>query len=154
MTVLRMRRGSGDDNDWLFELFRRTMREYIEQAWGWDEMFQREAFLTHLPGKSFQILELDKRPVGGYQIKNKEQHLWLEMILVDPEYQRQGHGSFMLELIRQRAEEAGLPVKLACLRCNPACRFYLRRGFSTYDEDPNSLMMAWQPESNPAASTP
>lgn len=145
MSVLRLRKGSIEDNEWLFALFRLTMREYIEQAWGWEELFQREAFHTHLPGRNFQVLEIDRQPVGGFHLKSKPGHLWLEMILVEPDLQRQGHGSFMLEMVKQRATEADLPVQLACLRCNPACEFYLQHGFATYDQDQHSLMMQWSP---------
>lgn len=142
---IRLRKGSSADNDWLFDLFRQTMREYIDQVWGWNEMFQREAFLTHLPGKAFQILELDGAKVGGYQLKDKSDHLWLEMILLYPALQRQGYGSLMLEQMKRDAVRAGLPLRLACLRCNPAWEFYQKQEFRIYDEDVNSFMMVWLP---------
>ena len=56
---LIMRRGSNQDEDWLFELFRSTMQNHIDKAWGWDELLQREGFVTTLPAKQFQILQSD-----------------------------------------------------------------------------------------------
>ena len=37
-----LRTGRKDDEDWLFQLFSSTMQDYIDDAWGWDELFQRE----------------------------------------------------------------------------------------------------------------
>ncbi|MFM1896458.1 MAG: hypothetical protein RLZZ385_1532 [Pseudomonadota bacterium] len=144
MATLRLRKGAPHDDEWLFELFRDTMRDYIHQAWGWDEIFQREAFSTNLPGKHFHILEVDQRKTGAYSVFRKPDHLWLELILIEPAQQRAGHGSFLLETVKQQALRDRLPLKLTCLKCNPAAEFYRKREFVTTHDDPKRFHMEWQ----------
>ena len=144
MATQRLRKGSRQDDDWLYQLFRGTMQEYIRQAWGWDEIFQREAFATNLPGKSFHILEVDHKRAGACSVFRKTDHLWLELILIEPQWQRKGHGTMLLETVKQLAREEDLPIKLTCLKCNPAVAFYLKQDFVTYDEDARRLYMEWQ----------
>lgn len=138
-----MRRGSVEDEDWLFELFRATMQNYIDKAWGWDEILQREGFVTTLPAKQFQILEHDGRAIASYHLTEKTDHLLLDMILVVPEMQRRGHGARMMKLIQDFSRSSGKPVELSVLKTNPAIAFHLRLGFQQIREDQHSLRMRW-----------
>lgn len=144
MPAANLKPGRSSDTQWLFELFRATNRDYIDSTWGWDELLQREAFFTNLPGTQFRILEFNGKSVGGYHLANKQDHLWLEMILVDPACQRQGLGTLMMNELKERARAVGLPVRLSVLRANPALHFYTAQGFETVTEDQFSLKMQWQ----------
>lgn len=141
--ALLMRRGSVEDEDWLFELFRATMQNYIDKAWGWDELLQREGFVTTLPAKQFQILECDGRAIASYHLTEKTDHLLLDMILVVPEVQRRGHGARMMKLIQETSRSSGKPVELSVLKTNPAIAFHLGLGFQQIREDRHSLRMRW-----------
>ena len=143
--ALLMRRGTNRDEDWLFELFRATMQNYIDKAWGWDELLQREGFVTTLPARQFQILESEGKAIASYHLSEKADHLLLDMILVIPEEQRLGHGSHMLELIKKDATEKGKPIELSVLKTNPAIAFHRRLGFQQIREDEHSVRMRWSP---------
>lgn len=144
--ALFIRRGSNQDEDWLFELFRSTMQNYIDKAWGWDELLQREGFVTTLPAKQFQILESDGAAIASYHLSEKPQHYFLDMILVIPQQQRRGHGSRMLELIKKTSRESGKPIELSVLKTNPAISFHRHLGFQQLREDRHSIQMRWSPE--------
>lgn len=140
---LQLRKGAVDDQDWLFDLFRLTMQNYIDKAWGWDELLQREGFITSLPVRNFQILLCDDQRVGSYHLTHRKDHLLLDMILVAPERQREGFGRYLMERIKENSRTRGLPVRLSVLKTNPAVQFHLASGFQLVEEDPHSFRMAW-----------
>lgn len=144
--ALLMRSGSKQDEDWLFELFRATMQNYIDKAWGWDELLQREGFVTTLPAKQFQILECDGEAIASYHLSEKPEHFLIDIILVVPSQQRRGYGSRLLEQIKETSRAARKPIELSVLRTNPAVGFHERLGFQRIQQDEHSIRMRWSPE--------
>lgn len=143
--TLTMRRGTVDDEEWLFELFRSTMQNFIDKAWGWDELLQREGFVTTLPAKQFQILEQRGKAIASYHLSDKGDHFFLDMILVEPAQQRRGHGAHMLSQIKEISREQEKPVELSVLKTNPAVAFHTRAGFQQIQADEHSIRMRWSP---------
>ena len=140
---LHLRKGLIDDQDWLFDLFRRTMQNYIDKAWGWDELLQREGFITSLPARDFQVLLCDDNRVGSYHLTDKKDHLLLDMILVIPERQHEGFGRFLMERAKEKSRAYNKPLQLSVLKTNPAVQFHLAAGFQLIEEDSHSFRMAW-----------
>jgi len=142
---MNVRHGSSNDINWLYDLFKTTLKEYIDATWGWDEVFQQEAFLANLPGENFSILESDGEPVAAYYLENREDHLWLELLLVVPEKQLEGHGQFLLRVVQTQAMQANKPLRLNVLKVNPALDFYLKQGFEVVAEDEHRFKLDWLP---------
>lgn len=140
---IHLRRGEIADQDWLFDLFRRTMQNYIDKAWGWDELLQYQGFITSLPARNFQVLISEGERVGSFHLTDKPDHLLLDMILVVPARQRQGFGSFLMDCIKERSRHSAKPVRLSVLKTNPAVQFHLACGFTVHEEDTHSFHMAW-----------
>ncbi len=143
--ALNLRNGTSSDEDWLFKLFRATMQNYIDKAWGWDELLQREGFTTSLPAKYFYILEANDKTIASYYLSDKTSYFFLDMILVEPSRQRQGHGTKMMNKIKQGCSEQNKPVELSVLKTNPAVEFHLASGFEKLREDEHSMRMRWVP---------
>ncbi|MSR10968.1 MAG: N-acetyltransferase [Gammaproteobacteria bacterium] len=140
---LQLRKGVNDDQDWLFDLFRCTMQNHIDKAWGWDELLQREGFVTSLPVRNFQVLLSDDIRVGSFHLTDKPDHLLLDMILVIPERQHEGFGRFLMERVKEKSRAKSKPVHLSVLKTNPAMQFHLASGFKLVEEDSHSVRMAW-----------
>lgn len=140
---IEIRRGSEADEQWLFDLFKATMRDFIDAAWGWEELFQKEGFVTSLPAKNFQVLEYGGVAIGCLHISVKENYLVLDMILVEPEFQRQGFGSQLIALAFSDAKKTGLPIRLSVIKTNPAVAFHKDHGFEVVEEDEHSYRMQW-----------
>lgn len=137
----KLRAGEAADEQWIFGLFRRTMQHYIDEAWGWDEIIQREGFLTSLPMNQFTFIEAKGHQVGGFHISKKSDHLVVDMILVEPDHQRQGWGLLMAIEIKQIAVAKQKPVRLSVLKTNPAIDFHFKIGFEEIEEDEHSIKM-------------
>lgn len=153
LEAISFRRGAAADEQWLFNLFRTTMQHYIDAAWGWEELLQREGFVTSLPARGFHILEYHGEPIGSYHLSrqppNKSgpaaDHLLLDMIMVEPSFQCQGFGQLMMSHVQDAARQAGLPLQLNVLKANPAVGFHEHCGFTVKSSDKHSLVMGWPP---------
>ncbi|MFT4862771.1 MAG: GNAT superfamily N-acetyltransferase [Pseudohongiellaceae bacterium] len=141
--ALQLIKGLPDDQEWLYGLFRSTMKQYIASAWGWDEQFQKESFNTSLSAANFRILTEFDTKIGGYHLSEKSDHIMLDMILVEPGRQRQGHGLFMMETIQQEARARKKPIQLSVLKTNPAIAFHKACGYITTETDSHSVKMQW-----------
>lgn len=133
--MIDYRKAEMEEMDWAYQLFKFGMQQYIEETWGWNELFQRHSFLVNLPASSFMIARVDDEDIGGYCVKNKTDHLYLEMLLLAPHKQRQGLGTRIMHHVMLQAEQQGLPVQLSVLKNNPAHHFYRGLGFKVYAED-------------------
>ncbi|PCJ12634.1 MAG: hypothetical protein COB04_17505 [Gammaproteobacteria bacterium] len=138
-----LRSGSQADKDWLYDLYCRTMRPCIEATWGWDEEFQSNEFNSNLAPICFLIIVFDGENIGGFCLKDNEDHLYLEMILLEPKYQKSGIGKSAMSHIMELAKKNGLPLKLSVIKKNPVKPFYEKLGFSQYDEDESFYRMQW-----------
>lgn len=143
MSTIRYRQAEQADMPWAWQLFKTGMRPYIEQTWGWDELFQRHAFMANLPPSSFTIIVHEAQDVGGYCVKREADHLYLDTLLIAPEWQYRGLGSHVVRHIQQQALEEEQPLYLRVLKCNPVSRFYQRLGFEIFDEDPQRYYLRW-----------
>tara|TARA_R100001377_G_scaffold82050_1_gene62017 strand:+ start:2400 stop:2885 length:486 start_codon:yes stop_codon:yes gene_type:complete len=141
---ISMRQGQPADMEWLYQTFKITMQSFIAQTWGWDELLQEHSFYENLPAKSFAIATLAERDVGALNLREKTDHLWLEMVLVLPDYQGRGIGRFMLEYAQRQARKAQKPLRLSVLKLNPAHDFYQHMGFERSAVDQWSYKMQWQ----------
>jgi GNAT superfamily N-acetyltransferase len=143
MNSITFRKASKADMEWVYETFRTTMKSYIEDTWGWDELFQQYGFAENLPPSSFSIAALNSVTVGAYSLTEKTDHLWLEMLLILPDYQNQGVGSRILQTIQTQASLNQKPLRLSVLKVNPAREFYRRLGFEISGEDTWSYKLSW-----------
>ena len=141
---ISMRKGEPADMDWLYKTFKRTMQSFINQTWGWDELLQEHSFYENLPAKSFAIATIDEHDFGALNLREKTDHLWLEMVLVLPDYQGQGFGRLMLEYAQRQSHKAQKPLRLSVLKLNPAHGFYRHMGFEQSAFDQWSYKMQWQ----------
>src|SRR5260221_7097143 len=52
------------DRDWLFELKRGTMRDYVAAIFGWDDAVQRRMFEEKFDPTRIRIIQVDGRDAG------------------------------------------------------------------------------------------
>jgi len=134
-----------EDEPFLYTCYKQTMREYIEKTWGWNEEFQRASFAEHLPWQRFQIITVGPIPVGGAFISDSPSSIDLEMIIIDPRFQRMGIGADFIRNLLRRSRTERRPVRLRVLKVNPARALYQRLGFVEVGEDAGTIEMQAEP---------
>ncbi len=144
-TGIELRPASRDDLDFLYQLHRAAMKEYVAQIWGWDEARQRQYFEQHFDPAVTRIVRLRDKDIGVVLAVERETELFLSNIEVRPEYQRQGVGTWIVQTILAEGKRLNKPVALQVLKINPARNLYGRLGFSIIGETETHFLMRVTP---------
>jgi GNAT superfamily N-acetyltransferase len=131
-----LRAATDRDGGFIFRLRAVTLKEYVEQIWGWDDAYQEARFFGKFDPTEWQIIVSDDQDVGALQVWREEAEVILGNIQIAPQYQHRGLGSVVIRDILAGARGDGLPVTLWVLRGNPARRLYERLGFTVVEETP------------------
>lgn len=134
-----LRLATDDDKDFIFDAFKRAMREYVEWAWGWDEEAQRYSFWRNFPikgeGDGLKVICVADQRAGALFVEEAAQYYWVRTIFLLPEFQGMSIGSALLEQEAVRARSVGKHFALKVIKMNPAKRLYERLGFKVVSED-------------------
>lgn len=141
ITEVELRPATREDFDFLYNLFRATMCEYIAQIWGWDEQWQQEHFTENFDPDTDHVIVLDEKDIGVISIEEKEDEIFLSKIYILPEYQRRGIGTQLINYLLGVAFNSGLPVTLRVLKTNPSKLLYERLGFVEVGETETEYLM-------------
>ena len=135
MHVLNFRPATPGDAEFLYQLLKATMREYVDQTWGWEEEWQRAYFHMRFDPAKNQILVLDDQDIGVISVEWREDVVHLSTLYILPAYQGRGIGTQLLTDLQAAAFREGLPMTLRVLKANPAKRLYERLGFVVVEEE-------------------
>jgi len=130
-----------DDLGFLWDLHVLTMRDYIEQTWGWENLWQEENFRRFYETRDMEILTVDGKPLGAITVKENEDHLYLRNIQITPAWQKRGIGSILVAEFVARAKARGFAARLQVLKVNPARTLYERLGFRVSNESETHFLM-------------
>ncbi len=135
------RMATQEDMSFLWELHVLTMRDYVEQTWGWERVWQEENFRAKFDIAGLEILEIEGRPIGAMAVKEEVERLLLRQIEIHPDWQELGIGTALVGEVIARAGIRGLPVHLQVLKVNPARMLYERMGFLHVGETATHFLM-------------
>lgn len=143
------------DEAFLAELYASTRREEL-LVLDWSEA-EKEAFLRsqfdaqhrfyrqQFTTASFDLIVLNKKPIGRLYIDRRKDEIRLVDIALLPEYRGSGMGTALLKDIFAEATQVGKPVRIHVEHNNPAMRLYTRLGFTTLEENGVYHLMEWLP---------
>jgi ribosomal protein S18 acetylase RimI-like enzyme len=129
------------DRDVLYHLHAATIKEYVEQIWGWDDAFQEARFHQRFDPDVCQVIVVDGEDVGVLQVERREGEVFLGNIRIAPDRQRRGLGTAVIRDVLAQAACDGLPVALQVLKGNPAKGLYERLGFAVVKETATHYVM-------------
>lgn len=114
----------------LFSQYEAAMRGYIETAFGWDCSFQRQRFAESYDKSDIKIIFVGEEMAGFAVIKNRQSPIHLSLLILKPNFQRQGIGrSVVAEIISTVVQDKSC-LTLSCFRSNHgAIAFYESMGF-------------------------
>jgi len=140
-----LRQSTEADRDFVWHLRATAMRPYVEQTWGWDPEWQEQEFNRNFDPLPNHVIELGGEPVGYLSVQHHQDHVFIELIEIAPEYQRQGIATSLIKQIIRDAEVERLPVRLQVLKVNPARLLYERLGFRLDGETETHHHMVREP---------
>lgn len=135
--------------DWEFwrKLHHVAERATIERQFGWDEALQDNFARTTFEDDEGEraVIVVDGKDAGWWQVKPREGELFLNQLIVHPDYQGQGIGGGLLDGLMVRAKAEGRRVKLQTLLENTAKGMYEKRGFKVVGVVHTHWVMEWVP---------
>ncbi|MEO0375232.1 MAG: GNAT family N-acetyltransferase [Cyanobacteria bacterium P01_A01_bin.17] len=139
----RLRKAAKEDWSFIWSLRVTTMKDQINDTYGWEENTQKSYAQESLHG---EIVLIDEMPVGVTTLADWGDQLHLVWIAILPARQGLGLGKALVKYCQQQASARNKPLSLQVLRNNPALWLYEKQGFEIYDQNgPYKLLMRWQP---------
>jgi len=139
-----LRVATGDDEEFLYELHRDAMRDYVEITWGWNETWQRAHFArNYAPLRNAVIVRTGPAPadIGRISLTRHWGWIFLRDIELAADERGRGIGSAILAAVIALAKMSERHVELNVLACNPARHLYERLGFRVIRNDGARLRM-------------
>jgi GNAT superfamily N-acetyltransferase len=132
------------DADFLYRVYAAS-REPEMTLTGWDPeqaedflrfqfSLQQSQYHQNFCGASFDIIYLENRRAGCLYLNRTPDEIRIINIALLPEFRRLGYGARILRDIIYEAGIAGLPLRLAVARDNPALSLYFHLGFTCTDD--------------------
>lgn len=119
----------------MFELKKITLKKYIEEIWGWDEAYQHLLLKEEVQKEMSYIITSAQRKIGVLTLSQWTDYVFVENLLILPEYQGHGVGSSILKTLIAQNKDKGKKTRLGAFKNNVAAnRLYIRLGFERVEE--------------------
>ena len=118
-------------------------RPIIDYMFGWNELQQDTYADSDFDERNLHIIHAQNKPVGVVGWQDKTDHLWFGPLMLLPEHQNKGIGSFIIKQFIDTANGLKLPLRLQTLKQNTKAKdLYEKLGFRVL----SSCAIYWQME--------
>ena len=121
-----------------------AMRPSLEAVGRFDPDRARQRFLSGFAPRETWKLMIEGRTAGFLVLRQRDDHLYLDHLYVEPSFQGSGIGQFALDHAKGRARSEKLPIRLMALKGSPANAFYLTHGFVSVGGDDIDTLYEWK----------
>ena len=70
MEALKVRKAQATDSEFVFAVKKAAFREYVEQIWGWDDIYQRDLHNRRFTSQDLRIIQFHGTDVGFLSTSN------------------------------------------------------------------------------------
>ena len=129
--IFNLRKATDDDLDLTFKIKKNALQEYLEMLWGWNEKAQKDFHRKEFKKENFQVIELQKKPVGYLEIEPFQDHIFLANFMILQQFQGKGMGKIIMQdLIKNNPK-----IILEVLKVNQrALKFYQGLDFEIVED--------------------
>lgn len=130
------------DMEFARSVHHRAYREVVLQQFGlWEEKAQDEFFAKGWSAAPHEIVLCDELPIGYICVEYSERVIHVRELVIDPDGQGQGVGTYILRGVLEHARVRQVPVRLGALHANRAVNLYRRLGFLEYGRTDTHILM-------------
>jgi GNAT superfamily N-acetyltransferase len=145
MSFLELRPANEGDRHFIEDVYFQTQRWLIERFFGWrGDDAEKAKFAEFYEPDETSIIVLNGEPIGWLAVRRTSAGFDLEHLYISPSHQSAGVGAFLIgELVRE-AGEAGVPLRAATAKINPARRLFERLGFVATGDDEYKIYLQYR----------
>ncbi len=130
-----LRQANKSNLDFIFNLKKSTLKEHIEQIWGWDDGYQQQILKDEFIAENNFMIYSEDVIIGVLEVNETIDTFHIVELEIVPEYQGKGIGSKILQDIILKMSDVGKKVRLGCFTINKkALKLYEKNGFRKYGE--------------------
>jgi ribosomal protein S18 acetylase RimI-like enzyme len=146
-----------DDFEFALTAKREALGPHIAERWGWNDALQRRQQAEGWDELQFFRIVAAGESVGAVSLEDAADHVKLIGFYILPAFQGRGIGEAVLARLIAESSAKGLPLRLRCLKWNPALSLYTRHGFIIAGETETHFLMErlpWLPRSRSSSPAP
>ncbi|MFW9904168.1 MAG: GNAT family N-acetyltransferase [Candidatus Thorarchaeota archaeon] len=133
--MIHFRPATPDDSEFLYNLKKQTLKQYITQIWGWDEKDQRIYHKKRFEPDKYRIIQQNGEDIGCISIEEQPNKIILNIIEISPEYQNKGIGSKLIRDLIKKGSQENKTIELQVFKVNQrAFKLYRTLGFKVVAE--------------------
>ncbi|QAA33041.1 GNAT family N-acetyltransferase [Clostridium manihotivorum] len=118
------------DKDFIYNVKKQSIYNYVENIWGWDEEYQVKDFESDFNIENFKVIVADDKYIGFIQLNEDISNVNITEIHIIPEYQGNGTGFDIINNIIEQAIKDDKTISIGCFIDNiRAKQLYERIGF-------------------------
>ncbi|MBJ7537421.1 GNAT family N-acetyltransferase [Marinomonas transparens] len=121
----------------LFTVVKQGIYPYVEECFSWNDDVQRDRLINDYQPHWFHWLMMDRKQIGLVCFKPYDDAFHIHLLILLPDYQKQGFGKKVMQQIHQRAkQESKRKITLSSFSANQgALRFYQSLDYQTTAKD-------------------
>ena len=116
--MIHLRPATPEDSEFLYNLKKQTLKQYITKIWGWDEKDQRNYHKTNFKPEKYHIIQQNGEDIGCISIEEQSNKIMLNIIEIAPEHQNKGIGSKLIRDLIEKGLQENKAVELRVLKVN------------------------------------
>jgi ribosomal protein S18 acetylase RimI-like enzyme len=128
--MILYRQANENDFDLTLKIKTLSLREYIEQIWGWDDTVQLEYHRKQFKPEQIKIILDNNKEVGFIDVDETTYAFFIVNVLIEQTFQGQGIGRKVIEDIIRKAIKENKKIELQVFKINiRAKKLYEELGF-------------------------
>ncbi len=140
--MFQLIRARDSDLELTFEIKKQSILPYVLELWGWDEELQRQIHENTFIPSEISLIHYKDQTVGLTVIKETEDHIFVQNLLIVNEFQNLGIGQQLMDDLIAKSRSEQKPIRLQVFKINKkAQKFYRKLGFEAYSETENHIKM-------------
>jgi ribosomal protein S18 acetylase RimI-like enzyme len=145
--MISYRQADEHDFDLTLKIKSYSLRQYVEQIWGWDENVQLEYHRKQFNPKQIKIILDNNKEVGLVDVEETLDTFFIANVLIEPIYQGQGIGRKVIEDIIMEAIKEKKKIELQVFKINTrAKKLYEKLDFIVTGETDLHYQMSYSGE--------
>lgn len=130
-----LRQSTMEDKEFIYNLKKLVLKDYIDEIWGWDEEYQRKDFEMYYNPVNNKIITCNNSDIGILETSEDNDEIHIIEIAILPEYQGNSIGTNVLKQIIDNSKATDKRVKIGCFKINrEAKKLYIKLGFKQIEE--------------------